>query len=77
MVNAYRPITTPQRYVEVYAREGDSTSHLICKIDFGAGVLIAHHRGDRFVVILDEAYRRWLEKYEQVVENSEGVLTGT
>lgn len=78
MVNAYRPDRIVQRYVDVYAHEGDTRSHLVCKIDFSLGVLITYHRGEKHVVMLDQEYRRWQAQYEMsIVENSQELLTGT
>ncbi len=63
MVNTYRSEVAVKRFVEVREREDDRTSRLICMIDFSLGLLVVYVKGIRHVVMLDDEYERWHQRF--------------
>jgi hypothetical protein len=59
-MNAARP-PRPQ-YINVYKREGDMTSGLLCKYDPVRGLVELQERGQKYYVDLARLYAEWLQR---------------
>jgi hypothetical protein len=62
-ISTYKSEVAVKRFVEVREREDDRTSRLICMIDFSLGLMVIYIKGIRHVVMLDDEYERWHQRF--------------